>query len=264
MVLADDEKLCELLFGLVPSDGTRIGNKKLREIFIRTAQSQLRMKVGEDDYWDRRKQLIAAGQVGKGRGKGGSVYREAPTTKKRGRKKKGKESDLYPGVEEYIETRWVVDNAIEKNQFVLQQTASQGKKSTGGKWTRPDFALVVVSKYPYIPEKTLDLVTFEVKREDQYEIHGVYETAAHSRFSHKSYLLIHAPNGQPETEDFERLKRECLRFGLGLVLFSNSKDGDTYDLIQEAERRAPDPADVNDFISTQFKEKNKTQILKML
>ncbi|HVN86350.1 MAG TPA: hypothetical protein VMW17_16065 [Candidatus Binatia bacterium] len=96
------------------------------------------------------------------------------------------------------------------------QSANQGRKKPGGKWTRPDFALAAVKSFPYIPGKVLELITFEVKPADDYRIEGVFETAAHSRFSHKSCLLIYAPSGKPDTQDSERVEREYERFGLGL------------------------------------------------
>jgi hypothetical protein len=81
----------------------------------------------------------------KGRGRGGSVYRVEAVEPKAKAAKKVKESDLYSMVSEYIETLWDKDNEI--GQFVLERTASQGKRKTGGIWTRPDFALVALSLF---------------------------------------------------------------------------------------------------------------------
>ena len=95
-------------------------------------------------------------------------------------------------------------------------------------------------------------------------IEGVFETAAHSRFSHKSYLLIYTPSGRPNTKDFDRVERECERFGLGLITFQDPSDWESYETIQEAERRNPDPADVNDFISTQVGKQTQAKILELV
>jgi adenine-specific DNA-methyltransferase len=59
-----DEKLARLL-ALVPPDGTPKGN-------IRLIQES---GLSEDDYWPLRNKLIEQGKIGKGKGKGGSVYR---------------------------------------------------------------------------------------------------------------------------------------------------------------------------------------------
>ena len=56
----------------------------------------------------------------------------------------------------------------------------------------------------------------------------------------KSYIVIYTPDGNPTTEDFQGVKRECERFGLGLVTFTDGADPSTYETVQEAERRTPD------------------------
>lgn len=61
----------------LPKDGTAVGNMSLRE---RVAE-RLESKVGEDDYFAARDELLANGRVALGKGRGGSVRRvvdEAP------------------------------------------------------------------------------------------------------------------------------------------------------------------------------------------
>lgn len=260
----DEAALSKLIFDLVPADGTRIGNVTLLPKFREAAKKKLKINATEEDYWTVRNALIGNGALDKGRGRGGSVYRltnRQPKPKaKRG--KKIREAALYPDVGQYIEKMWVKDNSI--NQFVLETTASQGKRKTGGKWTQPDLALVAVKSYAFIPGKVLDLVTFEVKPANEYRIEGVFETAAHSRFSHKSYLIIYMPDGDPETDEFDRVLRECERFGLGLVTFTKPDDPSSYETLQEAERRNPDPSDVNGFVSSQISQANQARILEMV
>jgi len=253
-------RLSETLFSLVPKDGTSVGNVTLLQRFREAAGREL----AEEDYWEVRNELIAQGLLEKGRGRGGSVYRVQQVEARQvpARKTKIREGDLYSMVGQYIETTWVKDNGI--TQFVLERTASQGKRKTGGKWTRPDFALIALKSFPYIPGKALELIRFEVKPENDYRIEGVFETAAHSRFSTKSYLLIHLPSGPPNTGEFQRVVRECERFGLGLISFADPKNWNTYETIQEADRRNPDPADVNGFISSQVSKGSQTRVLEMV
>ena len=61
----------------VPRDGSTIGNLRLRE----QVAARLEMKVSEDDYFEARDELVAAGKLALGKGRGGSVRRvmdEAP------------------------------------------------------------------------------------------------------------------------------------------------------------------------------------------
>ncbi len=263
MTPEEKQRLSEMLLELVPQDGTNKGNVTLLEELREKAKKEVNLDLTDEAYWEIRNELIARGLVDKGRGRGGSVYRVQVAAKRpKAIKTKIREAALYAKVGQYIQRAWVKDNGI--TQFVLERTAAQGKRKTGGKWTRPDFALVALKSFPYIPGKVLELITFEVKPQDDYRIEGVFETAAHSRFSTKSYLLIHSPTGVPNTEEFQRVERECERFGLGLIAFTDPEDWKTYETLQEAERRNPDPADMNSFIASQVSKENQTRVLEMV
>lgn len=108
------------------------------------------------------------------------------------------------------------------------------------------------------------MVTFEIKPELIHDVAGVFETASHSVFAHKSYLAIECPSGKPEDENFERLEVLCKRFGVGLITFSEASDENSYEEIIEPERKTPDPNDVDEFILTQLSNKNQNQLHQML
>jgi hypothetical protein len=259
----EKQRLSDVLFELVPNDGTSKGNVTLLEELREKAKKELKLELSDEQYWDIRNEVIAQGRIEKGRGRGGSVYRvQAQAIAVRVKRTKVREAALYIEVDSYIQKAWVKDNGI--TVYVLERTASQGKKKTGGKWTRPDFALVALKSFPFIPGKVLELITFEVKPLDDYRIEGVFETAAHSRFATRSYLLIHSSTGDPDTEEFLRVEQECERFGLGLIVFTDPEDWKTYNLIQEAERKNPDPADMNSFVASQISKDNQTRILEMV
>jgi hypothetical protein len=178
------EELGKSLIQLLPKDGAPKGNKSLIQEFIKANDT-----LNEDDYWEIRNSLIAKGLIGKGRGKGGSVYLltqqpKSPTAKL---KRKKSEKDLYDPFMKVLNDFWVKDNQIKS--FVIEKTA-KGKKRTPGKWTRPDVTLVSVQTYAFIPGKNLEVVTFEIKPIQAYDVAGVFETAAHSVFAHKSYLAV--------------------------------------------------------------------------
>jgi len=67
-------RLAEALLALVPSDGSSIGNAALRRAFeARLAEAGL--SPSEADYWQAHGELIAAGLLVRGQGRGGSVRR---------------------------------------------------------------------------------------------------------------------------------------------------------------------------------------------
>lgn len=251
---------------LIPVDGSAKGNMTLRTEFLEESSKKHGVQLNEDDYWNLRDALVDDGKIGLGRGKGGSVRRlsESPevelqvaTDQDVAQQPYKVESDLYEPFHETIRHYYVKDYRLK--DYVSEITAHGGGKYTGGKWTRPDLTLVAVKMFQYIPGKTLEVITFELKRAEWWGVEGVYETAAHSSFAHSSYLCIHAPTVIPSS-DQDRLEREAQRFGVGLILFENPKDWDTFDVRVDPEYKFPDPEETNRFISIQLSEPNKERI----
>jgi hypothetical protein len=173
-----------------------------------------------------------------------------------------RELDLYGAFHQTIQTEWVQEYAI-GSYFVSEVYAHKGRKHTGGKWTRPDVVLVSVGNYTYVPGKILEVITFEVKPEDAYGLEGVYETASHSVFAHKSYLALHLPEHQDETDFLERLEKEAVHFGVGLVTFGDPAKFDTFEVRVEPVHKIPSPRDTNDFLR-RLKDEAKKKLSELL
>ena len=73
-----EEKLTGLFLGLVPADGSAVGNQALREKFL-AASTQAGLKTTEADFDALREDQIAKGVLAKGKGRGGSVHRVNPS-----------------------------------------------------------------------------------------------------------------------------------------------------------------------------------------
>ena len=124
-----------------------------------------------------------------------------------------RERNLYPRFREAIESGWVRDEALGPN-VVVEITAAQGARDTGGRWSRPDLTVVAVRTFDMLPGKHLNVTTFEIKPEGAWDnIACVFEAAAHSRAATQSLLALHTPSGVPQTSDFDRVIQECRRFG---------------------------------------------------
>lgn len=258
-------QVAKILFDATPKDGKSIPNGVALQKVQKTAKASLKLAVSKDLYFEIRNELIAKGELGKGPGRGGSVYRIEGTTTaaKKVKQNKTSEQALYPPLEEYLEQTWTAENDIK--HFVVDRTANLGRKKTRGIWTRPDLSLVAIHTFAYIPGKTIELVTFEVKPANNFGIEGVFETAAHSRAAHRSYLMIHTPDGKPDREDkFDRLVSECERFHLGLIIFDKPKEWETFDTVLEADRHNPNPADVNAFIRDVMHKPQREMVSEML
>ena len=195
------------LFECVPSDGS-IGNKALREL----------LHWESEDYFDVRNQLIDRGILVQGRGKGGSVARVsyqdpetfviAESTEEAEKQVAEeltsvlqRERSLYEPMRQGLDGWLKWDRRMDN--FLVECTAGQGARKTGGRWSRPDYTVVAVKAYEILPAKYLDVITLEVKPSGMWDIAGVYEAAAHSRAATASFLAIHAPNGEDhQNEDY--------------------------------------------------------------
>ncbi|MDY0070946.1 MAG: hypothetical protein RBR91_13640, partial [Porticoccaceae bacterium] len=68
------DRLQEILLSLIPGDGAPVGNTALRRA-LEARLAEEGESLAEEDYWRAHGQLLAAGLVAKGRGKGGSLRR---------------------------------------------------------------------------------------------------------------------------------------------------------------------------------------------
>ena len=257
-------KAATLLLSLVRKDGRRDGNTTLSESFLEQAKSRLGENFGVEVYWRVRNALIEDGKLERGRGKGGSVRLIGESVKlpKAKPQKYRKETQLYDPFHQTIQKDWVDEYDI--TDFVSEVSAHKGSKFTGGKWTRPDVTLVSVGNYPFIPGKSVEVITFEIKPAGEYGVEGVYETASHSAFANKSYLALHTAENQSDAEDFlERLEKEAVRFGVGLVTFEDPGKWDTFEVIVEAQHKIPSPRDTNEFLS-RLKNEGRQTLQKLL
>lgn len=254
------------LLELVPADGGAIGNSSLRQE-LRTAFPD--DEITNDDYWLIRSSLIEDGLVQPGRGKGGSVRKvvhepvQVPQAEA-GAAAEGvaairAEADLYEPFHNAIRTGYAPANSI--RNFISEVTARQGRRATGGKWTRPDLTLLAVRMYTFTPGKRLEVITFEVKESLDVAVEGVFESLAHSVFAHRSYLAVHIPGYQDlEGVAEDRIIQECERFGVGYIVFDDPSNYDTYEIVVSARLKDPDPAEVDNFIRQQIGLQNQEQI----
>lgn len=253
----------QMLLDKVPADGTAIGNITLRAA----------LAWADGRYWMVRDALIAKGLLVLGRGKGGSVRRgfqelhtaddvvETPGTSGPAGEDEGA---LYPPVARVLEEKWSKD--LRLGEFFIQVTAKQGRRETGGTWTRPDIVAISVSTYQNVPGKFVDVTTFEVKTYDNCDVTSVYEALSHLRAATRAYVLIAVPEArEPELGKLlEEIAEEAGKHGVGLVVAREAANYDTWDFRVEAVTNQPDVAKLDEFIETQISEDNKRKLRKWI
>jgi hypothetical protein len=232
-----------MLMELVPEDGSGVGNG--------FPIGQLRW--AEDKYWKVREALLESGDLERGRGKGGSVRRsttEAEPVAVTRAVRNSPEAQLYEPLLKTLENDWVREMRIERDQIVFEITARQGKKATGGRWTRPDITAVSVRTFQHIPGKYVDVWTFEVKPIEALDVTSVFEAASHASRATRSYALIEVPTDLSNTYDdvVDRCVREAARLRVGLITFSSATDFSTWEIKVEAPRLETAPEALDEFV----------------
>jgi hypothetical protein len=140
----------------------------------------------EETYWAIRDRLVDSGLLEVGRGRGGSVSlvtqvplvqpntsesasAPAPTVSAQ----RLSEGELYDPVAEVLRKQWARD--LRFRSHVVEVTARQGRRDTGGTWTRPDIVTAALRVFPHVPGKFFDLITFELKPFDGIDVTAVFE-----------------------------------------------------------------------------------------
>lgn len=281
--MTPDERnaLKKLLLSLVPSDGQRVSNAWLLNRFVDLNEIQsLSVEERRALYWNLREELIDEGELEKGRGQGGSIRRTAAIqtesdipevvheahatpeeTVSAVPETAPKEIDLYDPFIQALKDGYISEYKVPKD-FLLVKTANTGSKNTGGKWTRPDIALLAVHRYPFLPNKSLEVTTFEIKKSLDDALQGVFESLAHSAFAHRTYLAVKVEEQIPreQADNWTRVREECDRLAIGLIKFSNAREYETFEFISEASPNEPDLYKVNEFISRQIPERDQETI----
>ena len=209
-----------------------------------------------DLYWSIRDRLVDSGSLVRGKGKGGSV-RLAQDETEQTAQSVPKEVDLYGPLKRVLEDDWVREQKLGK-QTLVEVTASQGSRNTGGKWSRPDIVVVSLTTFPFLPQRHFDVVTFEVKKADV-DLTAVYEALAHYRAATRSYVLAYIPDPTPD-QDLTRIEEEAQRHGIGFIVVEDPSKHSTWDTRLEATYREPSPHDLDAFIASQFSQGAKDEI----
>ncbi len=255
MARITDAERKKRLLKLLPADGTPVGNKYLAKKLGWPLQS----------YFKLRDELVAEKKVEVGRGRGGSVRRpsteidRAAIVARKGRRRSSERS-LYAG---FLEGLRLWARAQSWTDHIIQQTSDQGRRRTGGRFTRPDFVVIGTKKYEYTPGVIRDIETFEVKALGA-TIDVVFEAASHSRFATKAYVALQTAENEPTEDELGRIESECQRFGLGLITYQDPSDYDNWEYRCDPVRKEPDPELVEQFVRDQVSAKNQEKIRKWI
>lgn len=243
----------------------------------------------EKQYWSVHESLIDSGLIARGRGKGGTVILVVPETDKdavhfaaslprkeseavfqelemataeAAERQETSEKDLYKPALIELKRHWAPRNQLLHCAFEV--TASQGRRDTGGNWSRPDIVGVGLRKFEYLPDRVVEVYSFELKAEYDITIKGVLEALAHRESATRSYVVYHT--GGRAWDDFpevQRIEQLASRHGVGVIVASKIDDfNDSWDERVVAPRSSADPESLDRFIKSTLNEDTKSQIRK--
>ena len=258
--IPDDElgRDARALLARLPADGSARSNATLRE----------EMGWDDDRYLAARNELLDAGLARKWKGRGGTVKRvidQEPNTPPAVRDAAPEseieaERDLYEPLALQIGSKWAKDMRLEPS--VVSILGYQGRRRTGGRWSRPDIALVAVQQFDLLPGKHINVVTFEVKLGPALDVAAVYEALAHRRAATQAYVVVHHVGVIDDT--LELVEAEAFRHGIGLIIVDDPADYDTWETRIEAEQVPADPADLNSFLTAQLPHEQREQVVRLV
>ena len=231
------------LWNAIPPNGAPISNRAL----------QKRTKTASNSgYRPARNALRDAGLVTFGGGLTGSVRRDErfvdadahPAVDGAG----GFELTLYPAIVARLEER-IAEEARFDAPPVVRVTGMQGRKQTGGVWTRPDITVVAHKKFRVLVGGHLEVHTYEVKTGAAFNLTALHEARAHRRRAHRSYVLVDYDN-EADVGKVESLIDEARELGVGLIGFHSVQD--EWRIWFEPPIHHPDPIELDTFLFTQL------------
>jgi hypothetical protein len=243
-ITVDDNEILDQLH----KAGEAVGHRTLQE----------RCKFSDNRYEASRKNLIAkklAVTVAGGRGSLGLTDdgKAVPSAKV-------KESLLYGPLCDVPLKDW--KQTLGHVPIVVDNTAMQGGRVTGGRWTRPDLVSVGLESFDYVPHLSMDVSSVEVKSFVSVDIAAVYEALAHRRASTRAWVFFYIPP-HLEVATKNQVFEVCSvagESGIGVVTFGDPRNTTTWRVKQRPIRVVTDPALLNDFIKVQMSETAKDQI----
>ncbi len=178
------------------------------------------------------------------------------------------ERDHYGEILTVLTGPWANDEKFQRVFGAI--TAGQGRRATGGRWTRPDITLLCISKRIFDARPQGDVRTVEVKLFRALDVTAVFEALSHRSRSHYAYVLIVETPEQPSEEDKARIDAviaEAARHGIGVLTSSSTADYEKWHLELDARRSDADPVAIEDFVlgqvSKQVRDEFQTTLMRI-
>jgi hypothetical protein len=147
-----------------------------------------------------------------------------------------KEEDFYASFADWIK------NELEE----CTKAIPLGGNVFRDKWGTPDVIGIRAARASDIIKFSTEIVSAEVKIDSNDLITAFGQACSYKLFSHKSYMVV--PE-QSSVEDVARLDALCRIFGIGLIMFDNTKpENPDYQIRVRASKHEPDMFFLNKYL----------------
>ncbi|UDF04658.1 hypothetical protein [Asticcacaulis sp. AND118] len=222
-------------------------------------------KQPTQEYWPAEQSLVDKQKIVRRRGHRGGIYLvdqadviptevTAETIKAANPETKQilMEREYYDSILGTIISNWTLQPGFTHVYGAV--TAGQGRRQTGGRWTRPDIVICTVSEWLFSSRPEGDVRTFEVKRFEALDVLAVYEALSHKSKAHYAYLLIvNVPERLSEDQkaDLEGVLSVAGKHGIGVITAKDPNDWSSWEFELDATRSDADHQAINQMLLDQ-------------
>jgi hypothetical protein len=163
------------------------------------------------------------------------------------------ECDLYGPVYNYLELvfRGRLKPLYGDLRHITAITANSGGTGTG-LWSKPDLALIALTRQKYGLTWQIDLHGFEVKPAGTCSVQSVHEALNHTSLVHFTHLVWHCERWDDRDDKCAAIVERCSAFGVGLITFKRPSDPQSYVVQLPARRHEPRADAFDEFVETRL------------
>jgi hypothetical protein len=240
--------LAERLLMILPLDGSQIPNDTARTLLGQAVQEP----IAGDIYFNVIELLESRGEIRRGRGRGGAVRRAHPRTVERVQQERPlQEHHLMPSLQRFLEMRFWRRLCLPDDAYwAVIDTSTGGAQN--GQWRRGDFTGVAIAPRAVLNGSDVELHTFELKAAEAGNVAAVHEAYAQTRGSHYGYFVWHMPDRDAVQNRLDAVEQECQRLGVGLIVFRDPQDLDSWDRKIPAAKQITHDSEIDEFLRTRL------------
>lgn len=250
--------MAEQILDLLPTDGTPVLNRIMRAMVSR----RLGHALSAEAYFAARDLLLKRGRIGRERGQGGKLFLLTPASTEPSAEAPPSaeaisEARLMPALEAFLKGTFTRDMDLPAGSATIVQDISRIGPATG-QWMRPDFVLVSVMRFQYLPGIQVDVHSFELKTENGGSVQAVHEALAQTRFTHFGHLVWHLPVDSKARARLPEVEAQCEHHGIGLILILDPADPlSGFDVRLDPRHRRTALKEVDGFLESRLSTQNK-------